>query len=71
MMFVVAKHLCSARTVMTALREVIETKGVFCSLYSDRASYFFVTRKEGGKVDPNRLTQVGRGHCHVERRMDG
>src|SRR5438270_2146974 len=30
------------RTVMTALREVIETRGLFCSLYSDRASHFFV-----------------------------
>jgi len=50
----------STRTVMVALREVIERKGVFCSLYSDRAGHFFVTPKEGSKVDPNRLTQVGR-----------
>jgi transposase len=50
----------STRTVMAALREVIETKGVFCSLYSDRAGHFFVTPKEGSRVDPNRLTQVGR-----------
>src|SRR5437763_15328087 len=45
---------------MSALREVIETKGVFCALYSDRGSHFFVTRKEGEKVDKHRLTQVGR-----------
>jgi transposase len=50
----------STRTVMAALREVIETKGVFCALYSDRGSHFFVTRKEGEKVDKTRLTQVGR-----------
>jgi transposase len=50
----------STRTVMTALREVIETKGLFCSLYSDRGSHFFVTRKAGEKVDPYRLNQVGR-----------
>jgi transposase len=50
----------STRTVMAALRDVIERKGVFCSLYSDRAGHFFVTPKEGSKVDPNRLTQVGR-----------
>ncbi len=31
----------STRTVMTALREVIETKGAFCALYSDRGSHFF------------------------------
>ena len=47
-------------TVMAALREVIQTRGVFCSLYSDRASHFFVTPKGSQKVDPNRLTQVGR-----------
>jgi transposase len=50
----------STRTVMAALREVIETKGLFCALYSDRGSHFFVTRKAGERVDPHRLTQVGR-----------
>src|SRR6266446_6060366 len=42
------------------LREVIERKGVFCALYSDRGSHFWLTPKVGGKVDPHRLTQVGR-----------
>ena len=50
----------STRTVMTGLREVIEQKGLFCALYSDRASHFFVTPKTGEPVDHNRLTQVGR-----------
>ncbi len=50
----------STRTVMSGLREVIETQGLFCALYSDRGSHFFVTRKAGEKVDPHRLTQVGR-----------
>ena len=50
----------STRTVMTGLREVIETKGLFCALYSDRGSHFFVTPKAGEKVDKQRLTQVGR-----------
>ena len=50
----------STRTVMAALRAVVESKGVFCALYSDRAGHFFVTPKAGGKVDPNRPTQVGR-----------
>lgn len=50
----------STRTVMTALREVIEQKGLFCALYSDRASHFFVTPKAGEPVDHRRLTQVGR-----------
>ena len=50
----------STRTVMAGLREVLEVKGVFCALYSDRGSHFFVTVKEGEKVDKHRLTQVGR-----------
>lgn len=49
----------STRTVMVALREVIERQGLCCSIYSDRASHFCVTGA-GGRVDPNRLTQVGR-----------
>jgi hypothetical protein len=50
----------STRTVMAGLREVIESHGLFCALYSDRGSHFFVTVKEGEKVDKHRLTQVGR-----------
>ena len=50
----------STRTVMAGLREVIERKGLFCSLYSDRGSHFFYTPKEGERVDKTRLTQVGR-----------
>ena len=50
----------STRTVMAALREVIENRGLFCALYSDRGSHFFVTVKAGDKVDKHRVTQVGR-----------
>jgi hypothetical protein len=50
----------STTTVMAGLREVIERKGLFCALYSDRGSHFWLTPKAGGKVDPHRLTQVGR-----------
>jgi transposase len=50
----------STRTVMAALREVIEREGVFCALYSDRGRHFFVTPKAGEKVDKQRVTQVGR-----------
>ena len=50
----------STATVMAGLREVIERKGVFCALYSDRGSHFWLTPKVGGKVDPHRRTQVGR-----------
>ena len=50
----------STATVMAGLREVIERKGVFCALYSDRGSHFWLTPKGGGKVDYHRRTQVGR-----------
>jgi transposase len=50
----------STRTVMEGLRTVIESKGLFCALYSDRGSHFFVTPKAGEKVDKHRPTQVGR-----------
>ena len=50
----------STVTVMAALWEVIERRGLFCALYSDRGSHFWLTPKAGGKVDVHRLTQVGR-----------
>jgi transposase len=50
----------STRTVMKGLRTVIESQGLFCALYSDRGSHFFVTPKAGEAVDKQRLTQVGR-----------
>src|SRR5436305_6587164 len=50
----------STLTVMAGLKEVIERKGAFCALYSDRGSHFWLTPKAGGKIDPHRLTQVGR-----------
>jgi transposase len=50
----------STATVMAGLREVIERQGVFCALYSDRGSHFWLTPKVGGKVDYHRRTQVGR-----------
>jgi hypothetical protein len=59
----------STATVMAALREVIERKGVFCALYSDRGSHFWLTPKVGGKVDPHRLTQVGRALRELGIRM--
>ncbi len=50
----------STATVRAGLKEVIERKGVFCALYSDRGSHFWLTPKVGGKVDYHRRTQVGR-----------
>jgi hypothetical protein len=45
---------------MPAVRKIIEQRGVFCALYSDRASHFFVTPRAGGKVDESQTTQLGR-----------
>jgi transposase len=59
----------STRTVMAALREVIETNGLFCALYSDRGSHFFLTPKAGEKVDKHRLTQVGRAMKELSIQM--
>ena len=50
----------STASVMTALRQVVETKGIFCSLYSDRASHFWLMPKAGEAVDRQSVTQVGR-----------
>jgi transposase len=50
----------STFTVMAGLRAVIERKGLFCALYSDRGAHFWQTPKSGGKVDYERPTQVCR-----------
>ncbi len=50
----------STRSVMVGIRQVIATKGIFCALYSDRASHFFLTPKAGEAVDKQSLRQVGR-----------
>jgi transposase len=59
----------STVTVMAALREVVEGKGLFCALYSDRGSHFWLTPKVGGKVDRHRLTQVGRALAELGIQM--
>ena len=56
----------STRTVMAGLREVIESKGLFCALYSDRGSHFFVTPKAGEPV----ATATGQTKSEVERTLD-
>lgn len=59
----------STRTVMAALRRVIEQHGRFCALYSDRGSHFFQTPKAGEPVDRQRLTQVGRALADLDIQM--
>ena len=43
-----------------ALSEVIRERGLFCSLYADRASHYWHTPEAGGTVDKDKPTQVGR-----------
>jgi transposase len=50
----------NTRECMLALLHTVKTKGVFCSLYSDRAGHFFRTPPGGQKVDLDNLTQIGR-----------
>src|SRR6202158_3468323 len=59
----------STLTVMAGLQEVVQRKGVFCALYSDRGSHFWLTPKAGEAVDPHRLTQVGRALRELGIRM--
>src|SRR5205085_7768108 len=59
----------STRTVLRALREVVEGQGLFCSLYSDRASHCWLTPKAGEPVDRQALTQVGRAMRELNIQM--
>lgn len=42
------------------IRETIEKKGLFCSLYVDRGSHYWHTPQAGGKVDKDNPTHVHR-----------
>jgi transposase len=42
------------------IRQVILERGLFCSLYTDRASHYWRTPHAGGRVDKDHLTQFGR-----------
>jgi len=50
----------STATVMAALKRVVETRGLFCSLYSDRGSHMAWTPKAGGPVERQKPTQIAR-----------
>ena len=48
---------------MSSLRgvfDVIESRGLFSSFYTDRGSHYWFTPEAGGKVDKQNLTQFGR-----------
>jgi transposase len=42
------------------LLDVFVSRGLACSLYTDRGSHYFHTPEAGGKVDKRHLTQLGR-----------
>lgn len=44
---------------LCGVKEVIESRGLFCSFYSDRGSHYWHTPEAGGKVDKKNLTQFG------------
>ena len=48
------------RSSLRGVREVIETQGLFSSLYTDRGTHYWYTEEAGGKVDKTRRTQVHR-----------
>ena len=47
------------------VKETIEKKGLFCSIYTDRGSHYWTTPDAGGEVDKMNLTQFGRALKHL------
>jgi len=47
------------------LGDVIQKKGLPCSLYTDRGSHYWHTPEAGDKVDKKNLTQFGRAMNHL------
>lgn len=47
-------------STLRALGETIGARGLFCALYTDRGSHYFLTPAAGGRVSKTELTQVGR-----------
>src|ERR1700692_3674462 len=45
---------------LRGVREVVAQHGLFCSLYTDRGSHYFLTPEAGGRVSKTVLTQFGR-----------
>jgi transposase len=55
----------STESSLRGVRETIEKKGLFCSLYTDRASHYWFTPEAGGRVDKNQPTQFARAMRHL------
>lgn len=56
-MFFVAEE--GTMSSLLGVKEVIESRGLFSSFYSDRGSHYWHTPEAGGKVDKTHLTQFG------------
>jgi transposase len=56
-MFFVAEE--GTMSSLQGVKEVIESRGLFSSFYSDRGSHYWHTPEAGGKVDKKHLTQFG------------
>lgn len=55
-------HFVAEEGTMSSLlgvKDVIESRGLFSSFYSDRGSHYWHTPEAGGKVDKKNLTQFG------------
>ncbi len=48
------------RSSFQGVRDIIEGRGLFCSLHTDRGSHYWTTRAADGNVDTVNLTQFGR-----------
>jgi len=53
------------RSSFQGVKDVIDTRSLFCSFYSDRGSHYWHTPEAGGKVDKSNLTQFGRAMAHL------
>jgi hypothetical protein len=51
------------------VKEVIEKRGLFSSLYTDRGSHYWLTPEAGGKVSKTQLTQFGRAMSQLGIQM--
>src|SRR5450432_2445341 len=47
---------------LRGVREVVAKQGLFCSLYTDRGSHYFLTPEAGGRVSKTALKQFGLEH---------
>jgi len=55
----------STSSSFQGVKETIEKKGLFCSIYTDRGSHYWTTPEEGGPVDKRQMTQFGRAMRHL------